>query len=105
MLYAGNSGREDGFSLSAPSQTFICNLSDSTRIDIYAYSNPNDKTKQLSREWRTNTDVEFIKNNTFDYVNATSISIENIYRSSVRSNHVKDLKRSDIIIVGKKDFA
>lgn len=105
MFYAGNSGKEDGFSLSAPSQTFICSLTDSARIDIYAYADPDDRTDILSKEWRTNTDVEFIKNNTFDYINATSTSIDNIYKSSIRSNYVKNIQRGDIILVGKKNVA
>lgn len=102
-LYSGNSGKEDGFSLSAPSQTFICSLTDSARIDVYTYVYPDNPTETLSREWRTNTDVEFIKNNTFDYVNATTSSIENIYKSSIRSNHVRNIQRGDIILAGKKN--
>lgn len=102
-LYSGNSGREDGFSLSAPSQTFICSLTDSAQIDVYAYADLDNPTEVLSREWRTNTDVEFIKNNTFDYVNATTSSIDNIYKSSLRSNYVKNIQRGDIILAGKKN--
>lgn len=99
-LYAGNSGREDGFSLNNPSQVFITSLVDDNQIDVYAYDEGN-SNDALSREWRTKTDIEFVKNNAFDYSNATAATVSSIYSSSRRSLNVKDIRNGDIIILGK----
>lgn len=55
----------------------------------------------MSREWRTNTDVEFVKNNTYDYSSATSQSLNNIFVNSRKSSSVKDLQTGDVVIIGK----
>ncbi|MGN0036377.1 MAG: hypothetical protein ACI36X_04055 [Bacteroidaceae bacterium] len=101
MLYAGNSGRENGFSLSDPSQTFITNLTDSARIDLYAYADTTSTSDVLAREWRTGTDVDFAKMNSFDYVNATRTTVTAAYSSAVRTPYVKGINRGDLVLVGK----
>lgn len=101
MLNAGNSGKENAFSLTDPSQTFLFTSADSAKTDIYAYADNSSISEVLSGELRTMTDVEFVRINTFDYINATSLTIKNAYTSSKRSNNVRNIQRGDIILVGR----
>ncbi len=100
VVYSGKSEKENAFSLEDPSSTFNSELADSAKIDIYDYIQDED-TDGLDLVWKTNTDVDFIKVNSFDYVNATMKSITGVYNSSKRNDYVNDIQSNDIIIVGK----
>lgn len=103
QLFAGNSGKANAFQLSDPTQTYILDPADSTRLaDVYAYSCPDDNNR-LSREWRTQTSTYFFKYNDFDYPNANTRNVEAIYNSSHRYKSVSDIQEGDIIFVGKED--
>lgn len=104
MLYAGNSGREDALSLDAPTQPFIRALADSAqalRADIYAYADSTDVSSILSREWRSASDVLFVRHNSFDYASATSTSIRTTYNGAVRAVRLTDIQSGDIVLVGR----
>ena len=100
MIYSANSGKDNAFSLSDPSRTFISTLVDSSLVDIYAYCEDYDD-EMISGEWRSMTGVNFVKNNAFDYVNATSVTVNDVFRGSRKSVRVNDVSRGDIIIVGR----
>ncbi len=100
VVYSGKSEKENAFSLTDPSSTFKSELADSAKIDIYDYV-LNGDNDDLDLIWKTNTDVDFIKVNSFDYVNASVKSIVGVYNSSKRNDYVNDIRSNDIIIVGK----
>lgn len=105
MLYAGNSGKECALSFSRPTQPFIFEKSDSTKLlpDIYAYINETDTSGQLSREWRSLNNVLFVRHNSFDYAKATSLSMQNAYHSSIRTDRLTEINTGDIILVGYEE--
>lgn len=100
-LYSGGNGREDVLFLEDLNKAYNYADTDSANIDIYSYYDKEKHHDSLSKEWKTNTDVEFIKNNNFDYSSATSISLSNAFSTSRKSSSVKDLNSGDIIIIGK----
>lgn len=100
VVYSGKSEKENAFSLTDPSSTFNSELADSAKIDIYDYV-LNGDNDDLDLIWKTNTDVDFIKVNSFNQVNATVKSIVGVYNSSKRNDYVNDIRSNDIIIVGK----
>ncbi|MBQ0056090.1 MAG: hypothetical protein KBT20_00400 [Bacteroidales bacterium] len=103
LLYGGKSTRPNALDLNSPTQTFCLATADTAQvsIDIYAYAAQDDDTETLSCEWRTATDVDFVRFNGFDYVNATALSLETLYNTSHRTNAIRDIRQGDIIVVGK----
>ena len=51
----------------------------------------------LSREWISNVDLLFSKNNSFDYANATFESVKNTYNNSLKKEFVDQISEGDII--------
>lgn len=107
MLYSGNSGKEYALSFSNPTQPFYFEMADSTRSrpDIYAYSNEQDTTGRLSREWRSLNNALFVRHNSFDYAKATAQSLQTAYAGSVRVSRLQDLHNGDIILAGHEEEA
>ena len=103
ILYSALSGKQDAFSLENPSQVFLAALADSAKIDVYDFNESSNET--FVREWRTNTDVGFVKANSFDYASATANSVRQTYIASVRQNYVSDIQTNDIILIGKEKNA
>jgi len=104
VVYSGSSGRQNAFSLNDPSQPFVKALADSIDVDIYDHPNAT-VPEILSREWRSYTDIRFVKINSFNFANATATNINASFRSAVRQRTVEDLKPNDIILVGRNDIA
>ena len=102
VLYSGSSGRPDAFSLNDPSHVFLKALADSTDIDVFDYV-ADSSTDQLSREWRTNTDVRFAKVNSLNYSLVTAQSLRNIYAAVIRQKYVNAIQAGDIIILGREN--
>jgi hypothetical protein len=89
------------FSIAEPSLVFASALADSAAIDVFTYSVP--ESVNISREWRTNTDVSFARNNSFNYAQATAISVENAFNTSVRDKYITNLQPNDIILLAKNN--
>lgn len=97
VLYAPSTGLADALSLSDVARPF--NLADSPapeQADIYMVAN--EDFSVIS--WLSNTNTKFLRNNTFNYVEATAASITSVYSSSTRQDNVTDLRVNDIILVG-----
>jgi len=104
VIYSGSSRRANAFSLRTPSQPFLMALADSIDIDVYDLPNPiNPET--LSKEWHSNTDVRFVKANSFNYANATTTTVKATYASSVRNLYLSNIQTNDIILVGRNENA
>ena len=102
VLYDPATGMPDAISLADVSQPF--NLADSPdpeSADIYIEAD----VDFSPITWRSNTQAKFIRNNTFNYVEATASSINSVYRSSVREDRIADIAVNDIIIIGHGDAA
>jgi hypothetical protein len=102
VLYSGASGRPDAFSLGTL-QPFLKSLADSADIDVYDYTNVELNTGELSREWRTNTDVRFSRVNSFNYSTATAQALKNLYPFVERQKYIKDIQVNDIVLLGRED--
>lgn len=102
VLYNPHIGMPDALSFDDVSQPFILAESpDSLSADIYIESD----TDFTSISWKSMTKAKFIRNNTFNYVEATADRINSVYQSSVRQDLINDIQANDIIIVGHGDKA
>lgn len=104
-LYSGGRSGENVLNLNDMSRVYDYSTADTSQIDVYDYFDINIYGDNLSREWRTKTDVEFVKSNNFDYPSATSRSITQTFENSKKSSLVSDIKSGDVIILGKSGKA
>ena len=58
-----------------------------------------------SISWKSNTKAKFIRNNTFNYSEASGLSINAVYESSLKTDYIDNIKPNDIIIVGHGTMA
>jgi len=77
------------FSLDAPG-------ADSTLADILEYSPMNNGA--LSRNWTSYTGIKFVRNNDFNYAEATEASAQNTFNSSSQQLIMSNIQANDIII-------
>lgn len=97
VLYAPGPGLPDALSLENVTQTF--NLADSPTPEIAdIFMSLNERTDELA--WESNTHTKFLRNNTFNYAEASAKSISSVYESSTRQDNMRDIKVNDIIFVG-----
>jgi hypothetical protein len=70
--------------------------SDSTShiIDL-SVTNPNDT---LSRSWASPYGIKFVKHNSFDYGNATDLTVQNAYNSGIKNDTLRNLATDDVIL-------
>lgn len=100
IMYSAKSLKPNGLNFDLL-QTLYCNITDSSLIDIYDYETDPEDSTLLSREWRSFTNVLFVRYNDFDYANATKQSLYNAYTSGSKYNAIKNLMYGDILIVGR----
>ena len=48
------------------------------------------------------TNVVFCRSNSFDYAAATWSNVQAVFKSSLRTDQIKDIQIDDVIIVGKE---
>lgn len=102
VLYSPFSGMPDAITLDDISRPFV--LADSPDPDCAdIYIDTNSEFNPIA--WRSNTKAKFIKNNGFNYTEATATSINAVYSSSMRYDLVTDIQPGDIIIVGHGSYA
>ncbi|MCB9363022.1 MAG: hypothetical protein H6587_00485 [Flavobacteriales bacterium] len=75
--------------------------SDSTShiIDL-SVTNPNDT---LSRSWASPYGIKFVKHNSFDYGNATDLTVQNAYNSGIKNDTLRNLATDDVILTKIND--
>ncbi len=108
ILYCeeSNGTHPDGYSF-AQMRPLIVSLVDESLVDLYIPTvDPADlpassDMPRVVREWRSMTDMEFARNNSFDFSNATSINIEAAYQSSIRAPRITNLTSGDVVLVGR----
>ena len=102
-------GLPNAFMFEAPSQSFFYLPSDEANEetsqeklpDVYITTDDSFTTVDLN----TATGTKFVRNNSFDYANATAASIQSVYGSSRRLDAISDLRVNDIILMGHGDTA
>ena len=101
-IYSSASNKPNAFSLaslspgfSTDTATFQSDIVDGTPAD----------SLQLSRIWRSNTGLSFVKFDGFNYSNATSASVRNAYSNGVQLSRVSDIDNSDIYLIGNGNNA
>jgi len=93
VLYSGKSGKENACNINSV-RTMRSADSDSSTIDLVDCSDGN----TLSRKWMSQSGLKFVKFNSLDYANASSLSLENAYESGIKTAFVDNLQEEDIII-------
>lgn len=102
VLYSPHSNKPDALNLEAVTLPF--NLADSPtpeKADIYIKMG----LDGVKIDWVSNTNRKFLRYNQFNYAEATASSISSVYKNSLLSDNVSDIKANDIIIVGHDDVA
>lgn len=102
VLYSPFSGMPDALSLADVARPFILEYSpEPETADIYVVSN--EEFNPVA--WQSNTKAKFIRNNSFNYTEATAATINAVYTSSMRNDVISDIQPNDIIIVGHGEYA
>lgn len=108
ILYCSTNGdsQPDAYCFSQM-RPIIAALVDSALIDLYIpevgsleLPDPQNPPAVVT-EWRTNTDLNFARSNSFDFGGATSANIEAAYESSTRAPRITNLRSGDIVLVGR----
>lgn len=60
-------------------------------------------TSVLSRRWITKKNANFVRDNGFDYPNATNISVQNAFNSGQQTNRLTNISNGDIILYHSPD--
>jgi hypothetical protein len=58
----------------------------------------------LSFSINSMTNVVFCRSNSFDYAAATWANVQSVFKSSLRTDLIKDIQIDDVIIVGKEIY-
>lgn len=97
VLYAPGPGLPNALSLENVTQTF--NLADSPTPEIAdIFMSLDENSTELT--WESNTRAKFLRNNTFNYAEASAKSISSVYENSTRQDNIRDIRVNDIIFVG-----
>lgn len=102
VLYSPFSGRPDALSLLDVSRPFILEYApEPETADVYIVSNEEFNPV----DWQSNTKAKFIRNNTFNYTEATAATINAVYTSSLRYDKIDNIQPNDVIIIGHGEYA
>lgn len=74
------------------------NLTDSSLTHIMDASIDSVNHNTLSRKWISPAELNFVKFNTFDYANATTLSLKNAYIAGLKDQFVSNIVDGDIIL-------
>ena len=90
-MFSNNSSQFNSYNLVTGTPSY--NSDSSSHI----LDNTDSLSNILSREWISNVDLLFSKNNSFDYANATFESVKNTYNNSLKKEFVDQISEGDII--------
>lgn len=89
---AGN----NAFDLNESSPQFLATEPDSMLVDLMELDPTNDST--LSYSWSSLSGVKYVRNNSFNYPEATQAAAENTFASSTPIEVISNLEEDDILI-------
>lgn len=102
VLYQSGTNRPDALSFDDVSRPFCLTASPNPELaDLFMSTGEGSATAA----WNSNTKAKFVRNNSFNYVEATAKSINQVFQNSVPTDFVDDIRLNDIIIVGHKTEA
>lgn len=90
--------RPNGYSFSRNLPIRV-SLSDSADIDFQTVLDEA-LNGTLLRKWTTNTNLYFVKSNSFNYAKASYLNVVSAYKASVGYHVVDNIQNDDIIIIG-----
>lgn len=97
LFYSRNSGVHPESAFDLQSRVQVIYTADSVLRDLQ--DNPaNGSTTDLSRSWISPADGRMVRFNSFDYANATDISLKNAFNSGVPLEQVDDIQAGDVIL-------
>ncbi len=92
-MYSSLSNQFDAFDLLTGTPK---NSSDSTaHIMDLTVTNPTDS---LSKSWASASGMKFVKHNSFNYANATDLTVQNSYDSGIKVDTLRNLITDDIVL-------
>lgn len=102
VLWAAETGHPGALMFANPSKTYnLITASDSAVADMFVDTDATFANVKL----RTNTSAKFVRNNSYDYPAATSVSLQAVYAGSRHDDEVDNLRVNDIVLVGHGDRA
>lgn len=97
LFYSRNSGVHPESAFDLQSRVQVIYTADSVLRDLQ--DNPaNGSATDLSRSWISPADGRMVRFNSFDYANATDISLKNAFNSGVPLEQVDDIQAGDVIL-------
>lgn len=104
VVYSSCNVKTNGLSLQTVSPVII-QTDDIKDIDVYDYHAPELDSTVLSRQWRSMTDMKFVRYNDFNFPGATVSNLINAYMAGQKKTSVDNIMVGDIILVGRDDEA
>ena len=104
VMYSGCTEKQNGLSLRWVTPV-ITQTEDTTTIDVYDYHDPSTDPSVLSRQWRSKTDLKFVRYNDFNFPAATVKYLHDSFLAGNKYSSISDLKTGDIILVGRLNEA
>jgi len=86
----------DAFDLNESSPLFLATDPDSSLVDLMEYDPFDDGL--IAGSWTSLSEVNFVRNNSFNYPEATQASAQNTFESSTPVEIIPDLEEDDILI-------
>ena len=90
------SSQTTGFDFESNTPLVVSALSDSTMVHLFENDDTDDES--LSYEWTSIAGNKFVRNNSFNYPEATAASAQSTYESSTAVQVITDLAIDDILI-------
>jgi hypothetical protein len=99
-IYSSFSEKPDAFSFTTLQPVISTTDADSSDIVLTA----TETEDGLSFSINSMTNVVFCRSNSFDYAAATWANVQSVFKSSLRTDLIKDIQIDDVIIVGKEIY-
>ncbi|MDA9656278.1 hypothetical protein N9S96_01285 [Flavobacteriales bacterium] len=90
-MFSNNSSEYNAYNLLTGTPSY------NTDTSSHILDNTDSLSNIISREWISNVNLLFSKNNSFDYANATFESVKNTYNNSLKKEFVDQISEGDII--------
>lgn len=97
LLYSGyNLSALNGFDIDLLQPVNLASLADSSGVDLFEFDVTDDET--MSRSLSSYSGIKFVRNNSFNYAEATNQSAEASFISSTPQSIVSNIQTDDILI-------
>lgn len=104
LMYSGCTEKTNGLSLQWVTPVIV-QTADTATIDVYDYHDPLSDSAVLSRQWRSQSGLQFVRYNDFNFPAATVKYLHDSYLAGNKFSSVSNLNTGDIILVGRGNEA